>query len=109
VLNCDDEYVAKFGDGLAERAVFYGLESAPRFVRCTSPRSARRGGLHRDCARPAGERATQSAGRHNVHNALAAIAVGLLSGMELAACTAALGELRAGNKRGEVTACEAPR
>jgi UDP-N-acetylmuramoyl-tripeptide--D-alanyl-D-alanine ligase len=42
-------------------------------------------------------------GRHNVHNALAAIAVGLRSGMSLAECAAALGELRAGDKRGEVS------
>ncbi len=40
-------------------------------------------------------------GRHNVHNALAAIAVGLQSGMSLAECAAAVGELRAGDRRGE--------
>jgi UDP-N-acetylmuramoyl-tripeptide--D-alanyl-D-alanine ligase len=42
-------------------------------------------------------------GRHNVHNALAAIAVGLRSGIALAECAAALGELRAGDRRGEVS------
>jgi UDP-N-acetylmuramoyl-tripeptide--D-alanyl-D-alanine ligase len=41
-------------------------------------------------------------GRHNVHNALAAIAVGLRSGMSLAECAAALGDLRAGDRRGEL-------
>jgi len=52
-----------------------------------------------------GERATvqlQLMGRHNVHNALAAIAVGLRSGMALEQCAGALAELRAGDKRGEV-------
>jgi UDP-N-acetylmuramoyl-tripeptide--D-alanyl-D-alanine ligase len=52
-----------------------------------------------------GERASvqlHMLGRHNVHNALAAIAVGLRSGMSLAECAVALGELRAGDKRGEV-------
>jgi UDP-N-acetylmuramoyl-tripeptide--D-alanyl-D-alanine ligase len=39
-----------------------------------------------------------------VHNALAAIAVGLRSGVPLAECAAALAELRAGDKRGEVSA-----
>jgi UDP-N-acetylmuramoyl-tripeptide--D-alanyl-D-alanine ligase len=44
----------------------------------------------------------QLMGRHNVHNALAAIAVGLHSGMSLEECAAAVGELRAGDKRGEI-------
>jgi UDP-N-acetylmuramoyl-tripeptide--D-alanyl-D-alanine ligase len=41
-------------------------------------------------------------GRHNVPNALAAIAVGLRSGMSLQDCAAAVSGLRAGDKRGEV-------
>ncbi|HEX6497049.1 MAG TPA: cyanophycin synthetase, partial [Acidobacteriaceae bacterium] len=52
-----------------------------------------------------GQRATvqlQLMGRHNVHNALAAIAVGLRSGMPLEQCAAALAGLRAGDKRGEI-------
>ena len=52
-----------------------------------------------------GERASvqlQMLGRHNVLNALAAIAVGLRSGMSLEECAAALGEMRAGDKRGEM-------
>ncbi len=44
----------------------------------------------------------QMLGRHNVLNALAAIAVGLRSGMTLEECAAAVGEMRAGDKRGEV-------
>ncbi len=52
-----------------------------------------------------GERASvqlHMLGTHNVPNALAAIAVGLKSGMKLEECAAAVGELRAGDKRGEV-------
>jgi UDP-N-acetylmuramoyl-tripeptide--D-alanyl-D-alanine ligase len=52
-----------------------------------------------------GERASvqlKMLGRHNVSNALAAIAVGLRSGMRLEECAAAVGEMRAGEKRGEV-------
>jgi UDP-N-acetylmuramoyl-tripeptide--D-alanyl-D-alanine ligase len=41
-------------------------------------------------------------GTHNVPNALAAIAVGLRSGIGLEECAAAVGEMRAGDKRGEV-------
>ncbi len=54
-----------------------------------------------------GERASvqlQMLGRHNVLNALAAIAVGLRSGMSLGDCAAAVGEIRAGDKRGEIIA-----
>jgi UDP-N-acetylmuramoyl-tripeptide--D-alanyl-D-alanine ligase len=52
-----------------------------------------------------GERASvqlKMLGRHNVSNALAAIAVGLRSGMALEECAAAVSEMRAGDKRGEV-------
>ena len=41
-------------------------------------------------------------GRHNVLNALAAVAVGLRSGMELSVCCVVLEEMRATAKRGEV-------
>jgi UDP-N-acetylmuramoyl-tripeptide--D-alanyl-D-alanine ligase len=41
-------------------------------------------------------------GRHNVLNALAAIAVGVESGMELAECCAALEQMRPTEKRGNV-------
>jgi len=41
-------------------------------------------------------------GRHNVLNALAAVAVGLRSGMKLSDCCAALEDLRPAAKRGEV-------
>jgi UDP-N-acetylmuramoyl-tripeptide--D-alanyl-D-alanine ligase len=43
-------------------------------------------------------------GRHNVLNALAAIGVGLKTGMSLAECARAVGELRATEKRGAVVA-----
>jgi UDP-N-acetylmuramoyl-tripeptide--D-alanyl-D-alanine ligase len=52
-----------------------------------------------------GERASvqlKMLGRHNVSNALAAIATGLRSGIGLDECAAAAGGMRAGDKRGEV-------
>jgi len=103
VLNCDDRYVTKFGEGMSERAVFYGLSD------CADVRA---GGIAELGAEGVvfsvtaqGERARVQLhllGRHNVHNALAAIAVGLRSGIPLAECAAALGELHAGDKRGEI-------
>ncbi len=103
ILNCDDEYVARFGEGMGGRAVFYGTSD------CADVRA---GGIVEHGAEGVaftvtaqGERASvrlHLLGRHNVHNALAAIAVGLQSGMTLKECATALGEMRAGDKRGEV-------
>jgi len=103
LLNCDDDRVARFGKGMGERAVFYGLGG------CAQVRALEVTELGADgvafTVEAQGERApVQLAlmGRHNVHNALAAIAAGLRSGMKLAECATALGELRAGDKRGEL-------
>jgi UDP-N-acetylmuramoyl-tripeptide--D-alanyl-D-alanine ligase len=102
-LNCDDERVAKFGDGLGNRAVFYGTGE------CAAVRAVQIAELGAEgvvfTVTAQGELASVQLhllGRHNVHNALAAIAVGLRSGMPLAECATALGGLRAGDKRGEI-------
>jgi len=103
VLNCDDERVAKFGDGLGDRAVFYGAGECAAVRAVQIAEVGAEGVVFTVTAQ--GERASVQLhllGRHNVHNALAAIAVGLRSGMSLAECAAALGELRAGDKRGEI-------
>jgi UDP-N-acetylmuramoyl-tripeptide--D-alanyl-D-alanine ligase len=105
VLNCDDEHVARFGEGMGARAIFYGTGE------CAEVRAVQIAEVGADgvvfTVTAHGERASvqlQMLGRHNVHNALAAIAVGLRSGMALSECAAALGELRAGDKRGEISA-----
>jgi UDP-N-acetylmuramoyl-tripeptide--D-alanyl-D-alanine ligase len=99
VLNADDEWVsqfggARFGRELGERAVYYGTESAEAGLEGVS-----------FAVSAYGEEARvrlQVMGRHNVLNALAAIATGLRVGMSLGECAAAVEELRAGDKRGEV-------
>lgn len=104
VLNCDDERVAKFGEGLGDRAVFYGSGECAEVRAVQVAEVGAEGVVFTVTAH--GERASvqlHMLGRHNVHNALAAIAVGLRSGMALAECAAALGELRAGDKRGEIS------
>jgi UDP-N-acetylmuramoyl-tripeptide--D-alanyl-D-alanine ligase len=104
-LNCDDERVRKFGDGMGERAVFYGAgECAAGGVRAVGIAEVGADGVVFTVT-AGGERASvqlRMLGRHNVLNALAAIAVGLKSGMTLAECAAALEGLRAGDRRGEI-------
>jgi UDP-N-acetylmuramoyl-tripeptide--D-alanyl-D-alanine ligase len=103
VLNCDDEFVAKFGEGLGARAVFFGTGDCAGVRASGIAELGAEGIVFTVTAR--GERASVQLhllGRHNVYNALAAIAVGLESGMTLAECASALNDLRAGDKRGEV-------
>jgi len=103
VLNCDDERVARFGESIGERAVYYGFGDCAQ-VRARQVMEAGAESVVFTVEAQA-QRATvqlQLIGRHNVHNALAAIAVGLRSGMTLEQCAVALGGLRAGEKRGEI-------
>ena len=103
VLNFDDSYVKEFGRGMGARAVFYGVGDGASVRAVHIAEMGVEGLIFTVEVR--GERASvqlRMLGRHNVPNALAAIAVGLSSGMTLAECAAAVGELRAGDKRGEV-------
>jgi UDP-N-acetylmuramoyl-tripeptide--D-alanyl-D-alanine ligase len=103
VLNFDDEYVASFGRGLGSRAVFFGTREGADVRAIHVAEVGAEGVVFTVEAK--GERASvqlRMLGRHNVPNALAAIAVGLRSGMGLDECGAAVGEMRAGDKRGEV-------
>src|SRR5271170_2243814 len=103
VLNFDDVYVAAFGRGLGARAVFYGSGEGADVRAVNVAEVGAEGVVFTVEAK--GQRASvqlKMLGRHNVPNALAAIAVGLQSGMQLSECAAAVGELRAGDKRGEV-------
>ena len=104
ILNCDDEYVTKFGRAMGGRAVLYGVGECAEVRAVQIAEVGAEGVVFTVIAH--GERASvqlHMLGRHNVRNALAAIAVGLRSGISLAECAAALGELRAGDKRGEVS------
>lgn len=102
-LNADDERVVRFGEGRGSRAIFYGLGEQAT-VRATQIAEAGAEGV-RFAVTAGGQKASvqlRMLGRHNVYNALAAIAVGLQSGMSLAECAAAVGQMRAGEKRGEL-------
>jgi UDP-N-acetylmuramoyl-tripeptide--D-alanyl-D-alanine ligase len=105
VLNFDDEWVRGFGRGLGERAVFYGMSEGADVRAAHVAEMGAEGVVF--TVEVKGERASvqlKLLGRHNVLNALAAIAVGLRSEISLGDSAAALGEMRAGYKRGEVIA-----
>jgi UDP-N-acetylmuramoyl-tripeptide--D-alanyl-D-alanine ligase len=103
VLNFDDAFVKEFGRGMGDRAVFYGMEAGAR-VRAEAIEEAGLDGMRFEVVVD-GEREPAQLnllGRHNVLNALAAIAVGLSSGMSLKTCASALRGLEPGDKRGEI-------
>jgi UDP-N-acetylmuramoyl-tripeptide--D-alanyl-D-alanine ligase len=100
-FNADDEYGTEFGRGLGGRAVYYGtsehadvraieIADVDDGVEFSVVALGDRGRVH-----------LRLLGRHNVLNALAAIAVGVWSGLPLAECAAAVSELRPGDRRGE--------
>jgi UDP-N-acetylmuramoyl-tripeptide--D-alanyl-D-alanine ligase len=103
-LNEDDERVKTFGRGMGERAVRYGT-SADAQVRAVEVEEAGLDGS-RCVVEAYGVRQPMHLhlmGRHNVSNALAAIAVGLKGGISIETCCAALETMRPGEKRGSVT------
>jgi UDP-N-acetylmuramoyl-tripeptide--D-alanyl-D-alanine ligase len=103
VLNGDDDRVAAFGRGLGGRAMFYGTRGKLDVGAEQIVEAGLEGSLFTVVA--GGERHNvklRLMGRHNVLNALAAIAVGLRSGMKLVVCCVALEEMRPSAKRGEV-------
>jgi UDP-N-acetylmuramoyl-tripeptide--D-alanyl-D-alanine ligase len=102
-LNCGDPYVSQFGRDFAGKTIFYG--AGP----CAEPHAEDMVELGPEGIRfqvVAGEESStvrlKMMGRHNVTNAMAAIAVGLEAGISLAECVAAVERLTPGNKRGEV-------
>ncbi len=103
VLNANDVWVREFGVGRPVKTVLYG--TAPdASVRAEEIQELGAEGLQFVVIAGAEREKVRLRllGRHNVGNALAAVAVGLESDMSLGECARALGELRPGDKRGEV-------
>lgn len=102
VLNADDPFVAQFGRDFHGRVITFGMVK-PADVRAESIEGAADGSsgfsLH------AGGKNVPVrlplVGRHNISNALAAVAVATRYGVSLEECADALSELRSGDKRGE--------
>ena len=102
-LNCDDPYVAQFGRDFRGRSIYFGMGP------CADPRAANIEELGAEGVRFQVTAGAQQAmvtlallGRHNIANAMAAIAAGVEAGIPLAECAAAAGRLRPPDKRGEV-------
>ena len=102
-LNGDDARVSEMGEGLGGRAIRYGI-SETADVRAEEIRELGLDGVRFRviAGQDRGEVRLHMLGRHNVYNALAAVAVGLRSGMSLEECAAAVGGMRATEKRGSV-------
>jgi len=103
VLNFDDDYVAAFARERGERVVFYGTRKGAD-VRADEVKEMGAEGVRFQVSAGGGgaEVRLRMLGRHNVLNALAAVAVGLRSGIPLEVCARAIEDLRASKKRGEV-------
>jgi UDP-N-acetylmuramoyl-tripeptide--D-alanyl-D-alanine ligase len=105
VLNGDDERVRVFGRGMGERAVFFGTGEGCA-VRAVEIKEMGLNGT-RFTAVVGEDRfpiVLRLPGRHNVLNALAAIAVGRLSGVDLREGCGALERMRPTERRGNVIA-----
>jgi len=102
-LNADDPFVRDFGRGMADRAVLYGLAEGAQ-VRGENLRELGVEGTLFDVLadRQRAQVHLRLLGRHNVLNALSALAIGVWSGIPLTECAAAIADLQPADKRGEI-------
>ncbi|HUC29977.1 MAG TPA: UDP-N-acetylmuramoyl-tripeptide--D-alanyl-D-alanine ligase [Candidatus Acidoferrum sp.] len=103
VLNADDEYVSQFGRDFAGKAITYGTR-ATADVRAENVESRGAQGSRFDIVTASGREHAllPLVGEHNILNALAAVAVGLVRGLRLSEAVAALATLTPADKRGQV-------
>jgi UDP-N-acetylmuramoyl-tripeptide--D-alanyl-D-alanine ligase len=103
-LNADDAYVSQFGRDFHGKVVLFGMEHpadvSARQIEDLGPRGSRfqlltDGGMKTTAEMPL-------MGKHNVMNALAAVAVGLEAGISPTEAAASLASLKAPDKRGEI-------
>lgn len=102
ILNCDDAYVQQFGRDFDGATVYYGMGA------CADPRAEEVVPMGVEGTRftaIAGEARAEVQlrllGTHNVRNALAGIAAGIVSGIPLESCAVALGAMEPPDKRGQ--------
>ncbi len=103
ILNADDGYVSQFGRDFKGKVVTYGTAPTAN-VRAEHVQSRGQQGSEFDVLAN-GRRANATlplVGSHNVHNALAAVAVAIEQGIPLPQAVQALADLKPADKRGEV-------
>jgi UDP-N-acetylmuramoyl-tripeptide--D-alanyl-D-alanine ligase len=103
ILNADDEYVSQFGRDFKGKVIFYSTHR-PADIRAEhiEPRGVE-GSVFDLVVHGHRERAElHLVGAHNIHNALAAVAVGVERGIPLADVIGALATLAPAEKRGQV-------
>ncbi len=103
VLNADDEYVSQFGRDFRGKVLTYGLAN---FANVRAENIETRGAEGSAFDVVVGHRRERAflplVGAHNIHNALAAVAVGIDRGLDLSEAVRALLSLQAADKRGQV-------
>jgi UDP-N-acetylmuramoyl-tripeptide--D-alanyl-D-alanine ligase len=117
ILNGDDERVRQFGLKYSGTVLFYGISpGADVWAERISDLGALGTEFEVGCSRAiecSGVSTVHAKlpliGRHNLLNALAAVAAGMASEIPLETCAAAIGTLSAGDKRGEVLHVVLPR
>lgn len=103
VLNADDEYVSQFGRDFKGKVVTYGFHISADVRAETVGSDGGHGSTFEVIAGGCQQRAALPlVGAHNIHNALAAVAVALDQGMSPSEAVNALASLRPADKRGEV-------
>ena len=103
ILNADDEYVSQFGRDFRGKVIMYGLKSTADVraenIQPRAPLGSTFDVMVHGCRESA---SLALIGRHNVHNALAAVAVGIERGMTPSEAVDALATLNPADKRGQV-------
>ncbi len=103
VLNADDEYVSQFGRDFRGKVVLYGLRASADVRGENIQPMGSEGSAFDVVVGSCRENVVlHLVGRHNIYNALAAVAVGLEQGLSPSEAVAALASLTAADKRGQV-------
>jgi UDP-N-acetylmuramoyl-tripeptide--D-alanyl-D-alanine ligase len=103
VLNADDEYVSQFGRDFRGKVILYGRRASADVRAKNIQPLGSEGSAFDVVVGGCREKALlHLIGTHNIHNALAAVAVGLEQGMSPSELVAALASLAPADKRGQV-------
>ncbi len=103
VLNADDEYVSQFGRDFSGRVITFGIHH-PADVRAEAIRELGPDGSEFDVVAGAAHAHARLRliGRHNIYNALGAIAVALFGGLTLEEATSGVALFTPADKRGQI-------